>query len=126
MAPVAFISSTPGCPIISLKSIVGSRDGGGIVSSLAVANCDMLRAPVLGSIGRCGGGVLVKNGCAKRETGDLRFCVTGRFAFLAMEIPPIVNTGRTCRSRALANLEATRTILLKGELEKRDRSQSPV
>src|ERR1700724_262772 len=88
MAPAALISSTPGCPMISLKSMAGTRDGGGIDPNFATANCDILCVPVLASIGRCSGRVVVKNGCANRNGGDLRGRALGCFDLLAMQNPP--------------------------------------
>src|SRR5215831_6290609 len=99
MAPAVLISSTPGCPLISLRSITGSRDGGGIGPNLAVTNCDIRRAPVLASTRRCSGGVVVKNGCANRKTGGLRDCTLG-FVFLAMHPPERFPDFRPPRSRS--------------------------
>src|SRR5215470_1193136 len=85
MGPAALISSTPGCPIISLKSMTGTRDGGGIGPNFAIANSDILRVPVLAFICRCSGGVVVKNGNANRDGGDLPGRVWGRFGLLGMQ-----------------------------------------
>jgi hypothetical protein len=69
--------------------MTGSRDDGGIGPNFAVANCDILRVPVLGSIGRCSGGVGVKNGNAKRDVAVFLVRALGRC--VAMETSSSIN-----------------------------------
>src|SRR5262249_2636172 len=105
MAPAALISSAPGCPIISLKSMTGTREGGGIGPNFAIANSDILRVPVLASIWRCSGGVVVKNGNANRDGGDLPGRALGSFGLLVMQPSQKLPTTSTLRRSRLDNSE---------------------